>query len=157
MRRSVHAGQQRGEQLVLGEDQVLAAVVGELVLVAHRQRAGRARLDAQPAEDAAQVVDLVDAAVALTRREPLLLRVVGTLDVDGVRWAGPGAQLAADALLQPVRVPVEHVAAVVTRCRRPLLLGVLLGDDFLEHRLEGHAETGDGSDEVLQSAGTLVV
>ena len=69
-RRREHALLQRGEQLVLGVDQVGAVVVGELVEVGHRQRAGRARLDAQPAEDAAQVVDLVDAAVALTGAEP---------------------------------------------------------------------------------------
>ncbi len=83
----------------------------------HRQRAGRAGLDAQPAEDAAQVVDLVDRAVPLAGREARLLGVVGALDVDGVGRAGPGAQLAADALLQAVRVPVEHVPAVVARRR----------------------------------------
>ena len=67
VRRLLHAGQQRGEQVGLLVDQVGAVVVGQLVLVGHRQRAGRAGLDAQPAQDAAQVVDLVDAAVALTR------------------------------------------------------------------------------------------
>ncbi len=51
-----------------------AVVERELVLVAHRQRPRRARLDAQPAEDAAQVVDLIDRAVALTGREPLARR-----------------------------------------------------------------------------------
>ena len=91
--------------------------VGQLVLVRHRQRPGRAGLDAQSAEDAAQVVDLVDAAVALTRRVPLLVGVVGPLDVDRVRGTGPGAQLAADALLQPVGVPVELVPAVPARLR----------------------------------------
>src|SRR3712207_7183425 len=45
-------------------------VVGQLVEVGHRQRAGGAGLDAQAAADAPQVVDLVDGAVALARRVP---------------------------------------------------------------------------------------
>ncbi len=121
------------------------AVVGQLVLVGHGQRPGRARLDAQPAQDAAQVVDLVDAAVPLAGREPLLRRVVRALDVDRVRRAGPGAQLAADALLQPVRPPVELVAAVEPGRGRLLLLRVLDGVDLLEHGLEGDAEPLDRS------------
>src|SRR4051794_24973600 len=60
-----HAGQQRREQLFFGVDQGFAAVVGELVLIAHGERTCRARLDAQSTEDAAQVVDLVDAPVTL--------------------------------------------------------------------------------------------
>src|SRR3712207_9265485 len=48
---------------------------GELVLVGHRQCAGGAGLDAEPAEDAAQVVDLVDAAVPLPRAEALVVGV----------------------------------------------------------------------------------
>src|SRR4029079_6582836 len=74
------------------------------------------------------------------RGVPGLLGVVAALDVDGVGRAGPGAQLAADALLQPVRVPVELVAAVVARRGRREVLRVLLGDHLLEHRREGDAE-----------------
>ena len=60
VRRLLHARQQRRQQLLLGEDQVLPVVAGQLVLVAHGQRPGRAGLDAQSAEDAPGVVDLVD-------------------------------------------------------------------------------------------------
>src|SRR5439155_639784 len=93
------------------------------------------------AADAAQVVDLVVHAVALTGREPRLLGVVPALDIDRVGRAGPGAQLAADALLQPVRVPVELVPPVVAGRGRGADLRVLLGDDLLEHRREGDPET----------------
>ena len=127
-------------QLLLGVDQVLPVVVGQLVVVAHRQRPGRAGLDAQAAEDAAQVVDLVDRAVPLTGREARLLGVVAALDVDRVGRAGPGAQLAADALLQPVGVPVEHVPAVVARLGHLRLERVLLGGHLPEHLREGDAE-----------------
>src|SRR4051794_38058876 len=137
MRRRLHARQQRREQLVLREDQVLTAVVCQLVLVAHRQGARRARLDAQAAEDAAEVVDLVDAAIALARAEAALATlvergvvVVGTLDEDRVGRAGPRAQLAADALLEAVRVAVELVTTVEAGRRGARLLGVLLGRDL---------------------------
>ena len=96
-------------------DQVGAVVVGHLVVVGHRQRAGRAGFDAQPAADAAQIVDLVHPAIAFARRKPRLVGVVGALDVDGVRRAGPRAQFAADALLQAVLVAVELMAAVIAR------------------------------------------
>src|SRR5215467_1130863 len=49
----------------------------------------RAGLDAEPAQDAAQIVDLVDAAVPLPRRVPLLWRVVRALHVDRVGRARP--------------------------------------------------------------------
>src|SRR6478672_7869873 len=153
VRRLLHAGQQRGEQVGLLVDQVRAVVVGELVLVRHRQRARRARLDAQPAQDAAQVVDLVDAAVALAGAEALAVAAgVGgvaagrALDVDRVGRAGPGAQL------QGVGPAFELVATVEARVGRQLLEGVLLGDDLLEHRAEGDPEPGDRVPEALLDA-----
>src|SRR3954469_8340886 len=117
VRRLLHARQQRTQQVVLVVDQVGAVVVRQLELVGHRQRPGRARLDAQAAQDAAQVVDLVDAAVALTGAEALVVGVGGTLDVDRVGRAGPGAQLAPNALLQAVGPAVELVPAVEARGR----------------------------------------
>src|SRR5262249_20366373 len=90
VRRRLHAGLQRRQQLLLGPDQVLPAVVRDLVIVGHGQRAGRAGLHAQAAEDAAQVVDLINDAVALARGVALLRRVVRALHVDGVGRAGPG-------------------------------------------------------------------
>src|SRR2546423_2815947 len=140
VRRLLHAGQQRREQHLLGEDEVAPAVRGQLVLVAHGQRTGRAGLDAQPAEDATGVVDLVRGGVALAGRVPGGLGVVAALDVDRVRRAGPRAQLAADALLQPVRVAVEDVPAVEPGRGRSPYLRVLLGDHLLEHVREGDSE-----------------
>ena len=152
----LHARQQRREQVVLVVDQVGAVVVGQLVLVGHRQRPGRTGLDAQAAQDAAQVVDLVDAAVALAGAEPLAVRLVGVgrpLDVDRVGRAGPRAQLAADALLQAVGPAVELVPAVEARRRGQLLEGVLLGDDLPEHGPEGDPEPGDRVPELFLEGG----
>ena len=87
VRRGFHARLQRRHELLLGPDQGFPAVVGELVLVGHGQRAGRARLDAQPAQDAAQVVDLVDAAVPLARASSALPRCCPR---PPRRWRRPG-------------------------------------------------------------------
>mgnify|MGYP001792344860 CR=1 FL=1 len=65
MGRLLHAGEQRRPQLRLGEEQRLAAVVGQLVLVRPGQRSRRASLDAQPAYAADSDVDRVQA-----RRHP---------------------------------------------------------------------------------------
>src|SRR5690606_21819097 len=116
----------------------------ELVEVDHRQGAGRASLHAQAAADAAQVVDLVVLAVPLARGVARLLGVVAALDVDGVRGACPRAQLTTDALLQPVRMPVELVTAGITRRGRRPGLRVLLRGHLLEHRREGDTEAFDG-------------
>jgi hypothetical protein len=54
--------------------------------------------------------------------------------------ARPRAELAADALLEAVRVPVKHMPAVVARRYRNRHERVLLGVDLLEHRAEGQPE-----------------
>src|SRR5437879_5755391 len=88
------------DQHVLGEDEGVPGIRRQVVGVRHDERLGGAGLDAEPAEDAAQIVDLVDLGVALPRRVPGLGRVLRPDDEDGVGRAGPGAQLAADALLE---------------------------------------------------------
>jgi hypothetical protein len=69
-------------------------------LVIVSERVGQASMH-RPQKMQPQVVDLVDRGVALAGRVARVLGVVGALDVDRVGRAGPGAQLAADALLQP--------------------------------------------------------
>ena len=77
------------EQLVLGVDRVGAVGERELEQLRLGDRLGRARLDAEVAVDAAQVVDLVDEAVALARRHRVVDRVVGAAHVDA---AAPGTR-----------------------------------------------------------------
>src|SRR5690606_19000743 len=96
-----------------------------------------------------------------TRAEPPVavgvVAVGRALDVDRVGRAGPGAQLAADALLEPVGPAVELVPAVEARRRGHLLERVLLGDDLPEHGPEGHPEPGDRVPELLLEALGLLV
>src|SRR6188472_1700378 len=88
------------EQHLLGEDEVLAVVVGQLVFVAHRDRVERAGHLAVAAEDAAGEVDLVDLGVALACGDAVVGVVLGGDDADAVRRAGGGAERASDALLE---------------------------------------------------------
>src|SRR5579884_1957409 len=135
-----HLLHRRREQHVLRVDQVVAVVLGDLELVAERDRVERAGELAVAAEDAATHVDLVDARVALAGRDAVLGRVLGRDDADAVGRARCRAERAADALLEPVLVPPETVAAAEARVDRPLVLRVLLRDRLLEHLLQRDAE-----------------
>src|SRR5215210_8096036 len=131
-----------GQQHLLREDEVGAAVVGHLVVVAHRDRVERARDLAVAAEDAAREVDLVDGGVALAGADAVLRRVLGGDDADAVGRAGGRAERAADALLEPrVLETVELVAAAEARVDRHLLLRVLDRLRALHEPREGRLQT----------------
>ena len=66
-----------GEQHVLRVDEVVAVVLGDLEVVAERDRVERAGELAVAAEDAARHVDLVDARVPLAGRDAVVGRVLG--------------------------------------------------------------------------------
>ena len=136
------------EQHVLRVDLVVAVVLGDLELVAERDRVERARELAVAAEDAAAHVDLVDARVALACRDAVVGRVLGRDHADAVSRACGRAEGAADALLEPVLVQVQPVTSPEPRVDRPLVLRVLLRDRLLEDLLEGDAEA-------LECAGRL--
>src|SRR5688572_1068000 len=109
----------RYEQIVLVPDEVLVAVDGELVVLAHEDRRHRTGLFAVAAEDAAGLVDLVDLRVARARLDAAV--VFRGLQVDGIGRTGDGAETARHALLQPVFVPHQHLLAAVFREDRDLL------------------------------------
>src|SRR5919109_637047 len=121
--RQLHAGlpvthdRRVDDELVLGVDELLARRARDLVLGGHEEGLRGARLDAQAAEDAPQIVDLIDLRVALARREANSGGVLCSHHVDGVGRAGSGAQLAADALLQAVGMTVEDVTTLEARKR----------------------------------------
>src|SRR3954447_15674817 len=144
-------------QHLLREDQVLAVVVRDLVLVAHGDRVERARDLAVAAEDAAGQVDLVHLGVALAGRLSVVGVVLGGDHPDAVGWAGRGAQRAADALLEPgVLEAVQLVAAPETRVDGRLLLRVLDRhgslDDPGEGRLQAAKRLAEGAVGALGTA-----
>src|SRR4029453_425574 len=101
------------EELLLGGDGLLARAERHLVRAGERERARRTRLDAQAAHDAAEVVDLVVLREPLPGAHRVLGVVVRALDPDRIGRARERAQLATDALLQAVVVPVQQMAADV--------------------------------------------
>src|SRR5579863_4897072 len=69
--------------------------------------------------------------------------VVEAADMDAVGRAHARAQLAPDAFLHPVLVPVEDVTTVHAGLLGPLLLGVLAGDRRSTQMLEGQLEPAE--------------
>src|SRR5580765_322960 len=132
-----------GEQHVLRVDQVVARVLGDLVLLLERDRVERACELAVAAEDAAREVDLVDPRVPLAGGDAVVGRVLGGDDADAVGRARSGAEGAADALLEPVLVPPEPVPPAEARVERALELRVLLRDRLFEDLLQRDAEAAE--------------
>ena len=144
------------DEFSLGVDRVLAVLERELEHLRFGDRLGRAGLDTQVAVDAPQVVDLVDEAVALTRRDGIVDRVVGAAHVDAVGRANTGAKLAADALLHAVFVTVEDVAAVHTHRLVTLFVVVaaalvLTGHPVVKELAERHLEAIKAREDSHQS------
>src|SRR5579871_442550 len=131
----------RDQQILLVPDEVLVAVDGQLVVLAHEDGGHGARLLAIAAEDAARLVNLIDGRVAGPRHDGAV--ILGSLEVNRVGRAGDGAQPARHALLEAVLVPHEHLLAPVLRKHRDLFIRVVHRDGLPEHVLEGQGEPGE--------------
>src|SRR5688572_1704722 len=103
----------RDQQVSFVPDEILVAVDGELVVLAHEDRRDRAGLFAHAAEDASGLVDLVDLRVARAGLHgPVVLR---SLEIDRVRRTRHRAQTARHALLEPVLVAHQDLLAAPLR------------------------------------------
>src|ERR1700687_973289 len=102
-----------------------------------RDGIGRARFHAITAEDAARVIDVVHAGVALTRGDSVRVDVLSSLDINAICGAGGRAQEAANTLFQSAFVAVQDVDPAVARLE---MYRLALGG-FLD-RLLGHIAGG---------------
>src|SRR5712692_4811602 len=118
----------RYQQVLFVPHEIVFAVDGELVVLAHEDGADRTRFLAVSAEDAARLVNLVDGRVA----GPGLDRsvVLGGFEIDRIGRTGDGTQPAGDALFETVLVAHQHLLAAVPRVHRELLLRVGHRDRF---------------------------
>src|SRR5574341_408894 len=106
LRRVLGFRRRRDQQHVLGINRAAAIIERQLVVVLQDNRLCWAGILAVAAEDAAQHVDLVGLGVALARGIPFVVGVLRRLHENRVGGAGSSAQRAADALLQPVIIPL---------------------------------------------------
>src|SRR5580700_4129183 len=96
------AGLDRNDQPVFIVDEGAAAIIGHLESRREHDRVRRARFLAHPAENAAQLVDLVARGVPLAGRSAILGGVLRADDRDCVCGTDTRAELAADAALLAV-------------------------------------------------------
>src|SRR5690242_20123044 len=118
--------------------------------MAVRNRVRRTGLNAVTAEDAAVIVDVVDLGIALGRRDALLFRIVGCLDVDAVGGTGSRAEKACNAFFQAIFVALKLVLAAKALLKlgpahRPLAIRVVFHLGWLEYLHERNTHSfGDG-------------
>ena len=105
-----------------------------------RDRIGRAGLDAIAAENAARIIDIVNACVPLACRNAIRVGILSRLDINAIRRTRGGAQKAADALLQPIFIAMQNVNSAVAWLKMNRFVRVVLGDRLPKHILKGHAE-----------------
>src|SRR5208282_4659777 len=86
------------EELFLAVDQGINVVRGELKAVSVGNRVRRTRFDTVTAENAARIIDIVNAGVALPRGDSAGIRIFGGFDVDAIRRARRSAEKASNAL-----------------------------------------------------------
>jgi hypothetical protein len=147
---------QRQEQPLLAVHEVVPVVRRQLELLAHEDGVLRTGLFAEAAEDAPEHMDLVHLGIAFPMGDPLLVGVLGGLDVDRVGRAGDGAQLAPYAALQPVLVLDQDVpAAIAGRQGQPLFRvrhRGRLAKDVLEGRGQSLGQLGEHVRSSLRSS-----
>src|ERR1044072_802490 len=126
-------------------DEIVFAVDGELVVLAHEDRRHGAGFLAVAAEDAAHLVNLVDGRVPRSRHHGAV--VFRRFEVNGIRRARHRAETARDALPEAVLVAHQHLLAAVLREHRHLLVRVVHRHLRLEHVPGGGPQAGQsGSD-----------
>jgi hypothetical protein len=150
----------RCQQLLFSINQIRGIECCDLKTVTVRDGVGGASLHAISAKNTAVVVDVVDLGVALGAADPVLVRILGGLNIDAIGWTIGGAQEAGHALLQPIFVPLQDVHAAIPLLKlrspqRPRAVGIVLYNRWLKHLPKGNAHSlGDGGD-ILDDRHTL--
>src|SRR5437879_8417026 len=108
--------------------------------MAVRDRVGGAGFHAISAEDAARIIDIVDAGVAFAGGDALRFRIIRRFDVDAVRRTGGGAEKAADAFFQAVFIALQNMDAAIARLKMYGLLRVVFGGRLSPEIAKGDAE-----------------
>ena len=128
------------EKLFFAVDQRIDVVRGEFKTVPVRDRIRGACFDAVTAENAARIIDIVNAGVAFAGGDAAGIGIFRGFDVNAIRGAGRGTEKASNALLEAGFVAVQHVNPAIARLKMHWLERIILRDRFTKHIPEGHAE-----------------
>jgi hypothetical protein len=126
--------------LFFAVDQRVYVIRGEFNVVSVGDGVRRASVNAVAAEDAAGVVDVVNAGIAFARRDSIGFGVFSSFYVNTVCGACCGTEKTTDAFLKTVFVALEHMNAAIARRDAGRDLGIAFSRRFAKHRAEGDAE-----------------
>ena len=128
------------EKLLFAVDQRIDVIGGELKTVPVRNRIRRARFNAITAENAARIIDVVDAGVALARGDAVCVNVLRGFDINAIRRTGCRAEEATNALFEAAFIPVENMNSAVARLKMHGFVRVVLRHCFAKHIAKSDAE-----------------
>lgn len=131
------------EKLFFAVDEGIYVVGGQLKSMSVRNRIRGARFNAIPAENAARIINVVNAGVAFACGDSAGIGIFGGFNVDAIRRTSGGAEKASNAFLQPRFVAVQNVNSAIARLKMHRFEGIILGDRFTKHITEGDAESLD--------------
>ena len=129
------------EELLFPVNQRIDVVGSELKSVPVSDSVRWTRFDAVSAENAARIIDVVNAGVAFPCGDTLGISVFSSFNINAIRRAGRGAKKASNALFQAGFVAVQHVDPTITGLKVHRFEGIVLRDRFTKHIPEGHAES----------------
>ena len=116
-------------------------VVGrEFEAMTVRDGIGRARFHAITAEDAARVIDVVHAGIALARGNAVCVDVFRGFDVNAICRASRRTQEAANTLFKTTFIAVQDVDSAVARLKMHGFVRIVFRDRLTKHVAEGYAE-----------------
>lgn len=111
--RSWRAGRPRLEELFLAVNHCVDVVRGQIDAVPVRNRVSGAGLDAIAAKNAARIINIVNAGVALAGGDALRVSILRGFNINAIRGAGRSAEEAAYAFLESVLVALQNVDATI--------------------------------------------
>jgi len=101
---------------------------------------GRTGFHAIATENAAGIIDVINAGVAFASGDAVGIDVFRGFDINTICGAGGSAQEAANALFQAAFVPVEYVDPAVARLEMHRLVRIIFRNRLAKHSAEGYAE-----------------
>jgi hypothetical protein len=121
------------EKLFFAVDQGIDVISGELKTVSVGNCVRWARFDTVTTENAARIIDVVNAGIAFPCRDAAGIGILGGFNVDAICGAGRRAEKASNALFEPGFVAVQYMYSAIARLKMHCFERVILRNRFPEH------------------------